>query len=71
MTDAEKVEHLRAALLRIATPEAFYVATAHIDPEAYAHMIYARAILDDYTLKAASEKAEFETHKRYPIGGSK
>lgn len=65
MGDAEKVEHLRAALRRIATPEAFYVATASIDPEAYARMVFADYILDGMTLKAASDKAEYETRRRY------
>lgn len=68
MTDAEKVEHFRTALLRIATPSAFYVATAHVAPEAFARMTYAQAILDYMTLEAAEKKTEFETRQRYPIG---
>ncbi|WP_306150691.1 hypothetical protein [Roseovarius sp. MMSF_3281] len=67
MTDAEKVKHLRAALLRIATPEAFYVATAHVDPETFARMVYAEAILDGLVLERAEQKAKFETRRRYPL----
>lgn len=67
MTDAEQVAHLRAAMERIATPEAFYVATSHVDPEAFARMTFAQCILDGYTLKAAAEKTEYETRQRYPL----
>lgn len=64
MNDAETIVHLRAALKRIAEPKAFYVATSNIDPEAYARMIYAEAILDGLTLERAEQKAEFETRQR-------
>ncbi|MGC1497272.1 MAG: hypothetical protein WA790_15795 [Sulfitobacter sp.] len=62
---ADRIDALEAALLRIATPQAFFVATSSVDPEAYARMIYAESILGDYTLKAASDKAEYETRRRY------
>lgn len=67
MTDAEIVAHLRAALLRIATPQAFYVATSNVDPESFARMIFAQAILDGLTLEEAERKTEFETRKRYSL----
>lgn len=68
MDDADKVAHLRKALERIATPEAFYVATSKVDPEAFARMVYAQAILEDHTLQSAAKKAEYETRERYPLG---
>lgn len=64
MTEAETIDHLREALRRIAEPKAFYVATGHIDPEAYARMIYAQNILDGYTLQRAEQKAEREVRRR-------
>lgn len=63
---AGRIDHLKAALERIAKPEAFYVATS-IDPEAYARMIYADCILNDMTLEAARAKAEYETRQRYDL----
>lgn len=71
MTDAERIAHLKDALRRIAKPEAFYVATASIDAEAFARMIYAEAILEDLSLERAEQKAEHETRQRYPIGASR
>ena len=65
--NAENVAHLRAAITRIATPEAFYVATSKVDPEAFARMTYAQCILDGYTLEAATKKTEYETRQRYPL----
>lgn len=65
----ETITHLRNALERIATPKAFYVATSDINPEAYARMIYAQAILDGLTLERAEQKTEYETHQRYPLRG--
>lgn len=55
---------LRAALGRVARPEAFYVATSNIDPEALARMIYSQAILGGLALSAAEETAEREARKR-------
>jgi hypothetical protein len=67
MTDGDKIAHLTAALVRVATPEAFYVATSNVDPEAFARMVFAQAILEDHTLESATAKAEFETRQRYPL----
>ena len=67
MTDAETIDHLRAALLRVATPNAFYVATSRVDPEAFARMTFAQAILDGLTIEKSEQKTEFETRQRYPL----
>lgn len=62
-----QVETLEAGLKRIATPEAFYVATSHVDPETYARMIYADKVLAGINPKEADTETEAETHKRYPL----
>lgn len=67
MTDAEQIQHLKDALTRIATPNAFYVATSSVDPEAFARMYYAECILNGYALGAANDKTEFATRERYPF----
>lgn len=59
---------LRAGLLRIATPEAFYVATRDINPEAFARMIYAEKVLAGTDLELADKETEAETRDRYPLG---
>lgn len=69
MDDADMIKHLRSALERISEPQAFYLPTAKVDPEAYARMIYAECILNGYTLKAASDKTEYMTRERYPLRG--
>lgn len=66
MTDAETISHLRAALERIATSSAFYIPRSKIDPETFARMTFARAILEGLTIEKAEQKAEFETCRRYP-----
>ena len=65
MTDAEKVEHLRAALERIATPNAFYVATSNVDPEAFARMTYADQVLKGVSLVDDESVTGALTRKRY------
>ena len=65
MTDKQRIEHLTSAIKRIATPEAFYVASSSVDPEAFARMTFAKCILDGMTLDAAEEKASYETRQRY------
>lgn len=56
---------MREALKRVSAPEAFYVATSNVDPEAYARMVYAQAVLDGLILERAQQKAEFEVRQRY------
>ena len=41
---AAEIERMKAALTRIATPSAFYVATADVNPEALARMVYAEKV---------------------------
>jgi hypothetical protein len=60
-------KHLKEALERIAKPEAFYVATSHVDPEAYARMMYAQLILEGFSLEDAEAEAEKLVRKRYPL----
>ena len=67
MDDYQRIEHMRRALKRIAEPQAFYVATSDVDPEAFARMTFAQAILDDQTVESAIQKAELETRQRYPL----
>lgn len=67
MTDQERIEHYEEALRRISMPIAFHLPTSKVDPESYARMIYAEAVLDGLTLERASQKAEYETRRRYAI----
>lgn len=64
---SEEVEKLKAALKRIAEPEAFYVATSHIDPEAYARMMFAEYILAGFEVESAVRMAEQSARDRYPL----
>ena len=65
---ADEIERLRAALDRIAEPEAFYVATARVDPEAFARMIYAGgAVLPSVDLVKLEKSVEATTRDRYPL----
>ncbi len=63
-------ELLRTALARLAEPQAFYVATAFVDPETYARMWYAQHVLKGDPLAAANEKAEAaareQADRRFP-----
>ena len=68
---AHERDHMKAAIVRIATPEAFHVATSRVDPEAFARMTYAQCVIDGHTLKSATEKTEYETRQRYPLRGSR
>ncbi len=62
-----EAERLRAGLQRIATPSAFYVGTCHVDPEAFARMIYAEKVLAGMDLELADKETEAETKDRYPL----
>lgn len=62
-----EAERLRAGLQRIATPSAFYVGTCHVDPEAFARMIYAEKVLAGLDLELADKETEAETKGRYPL----
>lgn len=63
-----EIERLRAALIRIATPEAFYVATSSVDPETYARMIYAEAAAEPgVDLENASLETIRRVWERYPL----
>ena len=58
-------ERLRTALDRIQTPEAFFVATSKVDPETFARMVYAEAVLAGDDLGAAAQKTENAVRARY------
>lgn len=60
-----KVARLEAALKRIETPEAFWVATAHVDPETYARMIFAEQVGRGKYIEDAETIAEKKTRARY------
>lgn len=62
---------LKMALTRVATPNAFYVATANVDPETFARMTFADKILKGVAFDLAEHDTETETRARYPIGGVK
>lgn len=61
----ERVERLEKALERIETPNAFWVATAHVDPEAYARMVFAELVRRGKSVEDAEEIAEKKTRTRY------
>lgn len=60
-----EIERLREALTRIETPMAFHVPTAHVDPEAYARMIFAEQVGRGKSVKDAETIAEKKTRARY------
>lgn len=66
----EEIERLRGALERIQIPMAFYVATSRVDPEAYARMVYAAAVLEGQSLPDADNFAETKTIARYAQRGA-
>lgn len=59
-----RADAAEAALKRIATPLAFYIPRA-VDPEAFARMVYAEAILNGETAEDAEKEAESKTRERY------
>lgn len=62
---AAEIERLRAALGRIAEPEAFFVATSDIDPEALGRMLYAQKILSGSSFLSAEKTTEEELRARF------
>ncbi len=61
----DEIARLRGALARIQSSEAFYVATAGIDPETFARMDFAQRVLAGKNLSCAASETETETHRRY------
>ncbi len=61
----DNIDRLEAALRRIATPSAFFVATSSVDPEAYARMVFAENILCGSSVEDAEAYAEDSTRQRY------
>lgn len=62
---ADEIERLRSALERISTPEAFYVSTSQVDPEALGRMVYANAVCEGQDLGAAAQRVENVLRERF------
>lgn len=62
---ADEIERLQAALARIARPEALFVATSKVDPEAYARMLFAQQVLDGGGVAEITQAVEAATRARY------
>ncbi|KEP68793.1 hypothetical protein DL1_08580 [Thioclava dalianensis] len=62
-----KNSRLERAIERIATPEAFYVATSKVDPETFARMTFATEIGAGHSIEQATNTAERETKRRFPL----
>lgn len=60
-----RIAELEGALDRIAMPEAFFVATGHIDPEAFARMWFARLIREGSSVEDANVATEDKVRDRY------
>jgi hypothetical protein len=60
MTDKDKIAHLKSALERLATHDGFVEFGRVAHPEEVTRATFAQAILDDHTIKSATEKAIYE-----------
>ena len=61
---ADEIERLRAGLKALAEPQAFYVATSDVPPEALGRMIFAEEILKGSDLGLARKISESAAHVR-------